>query len=162
MYRKHWQYYNQIVISGLREIPHGTNAFFVGNKLMCSMPKIFRGHWTLCLTFMPLHTLVQSSCRSWNKSDIFVEVVMLNWSFNHQHSTYNMPSHSNMTEVNNQISFFASRTNSTAYATVQGWCEGSEEIQSTLKSWWGSMLGSGYSFLEYAMLICWWDVPIPV
>jgi len=36
------------------------------------------------------------------------------------------------------------------YATVQGWwCGGSEEIQSTLKSWWGSMLGSGYSILEY-------------
>ena len=36
------------------------------------------------------------------------------------------------------------------YATVQGWlCGGSKKIQSTLKSWWGSMLGSGYSFLEY-------------
>ena len=36
------------------------------------------------------------------------------------------------------------------YATVQGrLCGGSEEIQSTLKSLWGNMVGSGYSFLEY-------------
>ena len=36
------------------------------------------------------------------------------------------------------------------YATVQGWwCRGSKEIQSMWKSWWGNILGSGYSFLEY-------------
>ena len=36
---KHWQHYIQIIISGFRAIPHGSNAFFVATKLMHSTLK---------------------------------------------------------------------------------------------------------------------------